>query len=245
MTNTANETDGAGSPPNDLYQGYETWKGWTKPFTYTAEDAAYFAGESRGTKIEGGDVLEIGFGSGSCLAWARARGARVAGTEINPILIEAARSFGVELLPADFETVAGRHASRFDAIIAFDVFEHFALAEIAARLEATETMLKPGGHLILRFPNAQSPFGLAPQNGDPTHKSALSRSAFEQLIQGTSFEIVRYAPSYRIGGGGPATRLVRRLRYMARDLIGGLLNAIYAQDIPWDPVVVLVLRKRP
>ena len=105
--------------------------------------------------------------------------------------------------------------------------------------------LKPGGHLILRFPNAQSPFGLAPQNGDPTHKTGLSRSAFEQLIQGTSFEIVRYAPSFRIGGGGLATRLVRRLRHTARDLIGGLLNAIYAQDIPWDPVVVLVLRKKP
>lgn len=37
----------------------------------------------------------------------------------------------------------------------------------------------------------------------------------------------------------------RRLRYAARDLIAGLLNAIYAQDIPWDPVVVLVLRKQP
>lgn len=223
----------------------ETWKGWSKPFTYSADEAAYFAGETRGARIEGGDVLEIGFGSGSFLAWARERGARVAGTEINDTLIEAARSFAVELLPADFETVAGQHASRFDSIVAFDVFEHFSLAEIAARLEATETMLKPGGHLILRFPNAQSPFGLAPQNGDPTHKTGLSRSAFEQLIQGTSFEIVRYAPSFRIGGGGLATRLVRRLRYAARDLIGGLLNAIYAQDIPWDPVVVLVLRKRP
>ena len=30
----------------------------------------------------------------------------------------------------------------------------------------------------------------------------------------------------------------------ARDLISGLLNAIYAQNIPWDSVVVLVLRKK-
>ncbi len=230
-------------PTTDLYQAYETWKGWDKPFTVTPEEALYFAGETCGARIEGGDVLEIGFGSGSFLAWARERGARVAGTEINAVLLAAARHFGVELLAADFETVADRHASRFDTIVAFDVFEHFTLDEIVPRLAATATMLKPGGHLLLRFPNAQSPFGLAPQNGDPTHKTALSRSVFEQLIQGTSFAIVRYTPSYRIGGGGLAKRLVRRLRYGARDLIGGLLNAVYAQDIPWDPVVVLVLRK--
>ncbi len=232
-------------PSGNLYQGYEAWKGWDKPFMYTVEDAAYFAGETGGAKIAGGDVLEIGFGSGSFLAWARERGARVAGTEINPVLLAAARDFGLDLLPADFETVADTHASRFDTIVAFDVFEHFALDVIMTHLRAAETMLKSSGQMFLRFPNAQSPFGLAPQNGDPTHKAALSRSVFEQLIQGTSFAVVRYAPSYRIGGGGLAKRLVRRLRYTARNLIAGLLNAIYAQDIPWDPVVVLVLRKNP
>ena len=228
----------------DLYGGYEIWKDWSKPFTVTAEDAAYFAGETRGTKIEDGDVLEIGFGSGSFLAWARACKARVVGTEINLALLAAARDLGFDLLPPDIETVADKHERRFDTIVAFDVFEHFTLATVAAQARAAETMLKPGGHLVLRFPNAQSPFGLAPQNGDPTHKSALSRSAIEPLIQATSFAIVRYAPSYRIGRGGLAKWLARRLRYIARDLISGLLNAIYAQNIPWDSVVVLVLRKK-
>ena len=171
-------------PSGDIYEGYEIWKGWSKPFTVTARDAAYFAGETSGTKIEDGDVLEIGFGSGSFLAWARDHGARVVGTEINPALLAAARDLGFDLLPADIEKVADKHASCFDTIIAFDVFEHFTLATIVARLRAAETMLKPGGHLVLRFPNAQSPFGLAPQNGDMTHKTALSRSVFEQLISG-------------------------------------------------------------
>lgn len=244
MSNAVNAVGESSSRPSaNLYRGYETWKGWDKPFTVTAEEATYFAGETRGTRIEGGDVLEIGFGSGSFLAWARAKGARIAGTEINPVLLESARRFGVELLPAALESSVAEHAGRFDAIVAFDVFEHLTLDTIVTWLGAVETMLKPGGHLILRFPNAQSPFGLAPQNADPTHVTALSRSVFEQLIQGSSFEVVRYAPSYRVGGGGLAKWLVRGLRYMARDLIAALLNAIYAQDIPWDPVVVLVLRK--
>lgn len=104
--------------------------------------------------------------------------------------------------------------------------------------------MKPGGHFALRFPNAQRPFGLAPQFGDPTHRTALSRSAFEQLIQGTSLEIVRYRGSFRIGGGGPLKRSARFTRWALQGLIARVLNFVYAQNIPWDPVVVLVLRRR-
>jgi 2-polyprenyl-3-methyl-5-hydroxy-6-metoxy-1,4-benzoquinol methylase len=226
-----------------LYHRYEAWKGWDKPFTFSRDDAAYFAGETRGLRIKNADVLEIGFGSGSFLAWARQQGARVAGTEINEVLIGAARANGVELLPAAIEAVVAEHAGRFDTIVAFDVFEHFALEEVVARLKAAEAMLKPGGHFALRFPNAQSPFGLAPQFGDPTHRTALSRSAFEPMIQGTTFEVVRYRGSFRIGGGGPLKRLARAARSALQGLIARTLNFVYAQSIPWDPVVVLVLRK--
>ena len=59
------------------------------------------------------------------------------------------------------------HPARFDTVVAFDVFEHFALEEIEARLAALETMIRPGGHLLMRFPNGQSPFGLVLQHGDP------------------------------------------------------------------------------
>jgi SAM-dependent methyltransferase len=237
----------ASSEGSDLYAGYEQWKGWNKPFAVSAGERAYFEGELQGLKISGAEVLEIGFGSGSCLAWAREQGARVAGTEINEALLAAARMFGVDVLPADFERTASDWAGRFDTIVAFDVFEHFAVADVVTRLRAAETMLKPDGHIILRFPNAQSPFGLAPQNGDPTHKSALSLNVFEQLTQGMSFKVVRYGPSFRVsgraGGGGLAKGLVRAVRYTMRDLIGKVLNFTYSQNIPWDPVVVLVMRR--
>lgn len=227
----------------DLYAGYETWKQWNRLFEVGSEEAAYFAGETTGTKIADADLLEIGFGSGSFLAWARSKNARIAGTEINETLLNAARSFGVEILPASFDDVAQANAARFDTVVAFDVFEHFSIAEILTRLAALQIMLKPGGALILRFPNAQSPFGLAPQNGDPTHKAALSRSVFEQLIQGTAFTVERYGPSFRIRGGSIPKRLVRGMRSAARNLIAKTLNSVYSQDIPWDPVVVLVLRR--
>jgi 2-polyprenyl-3-methyl-5-hydroxy-6-metoxy-1,4-benzoquinol methylase len=237
----ANPTPDIGS--SELYDGYERWKGWNNPFKYSDEEAEYYAGEMRGLRLENAQVFEIGFGSGVFLSWARARGARVAGTEINPALLAAAQNFGVEILPADFETVAGQHDGRFDAIAAFDVFEHFSVGEIVVRLKAIETMLRPEGRVFLRFPNAQSPFGLASQNGDPTHKTGLSRSVFEQLLVTTSLEIVDYAPSYRIRGGSLPKRAVRLTRALLRRAIAASLNFIYTQNIPWDPVVVLVLKK--
>jgi len=191
-----------GAKDADLYRAYESWKGWESLFTYDADEDAYFRGECRDLAINGAAVFEIGFGSGNFLQWALTNGASVAGSEINAASLDAARARGIEILPAAFETVADAHANRFETVIAFDVFEHFTLDEITRRLAALETMMKPGGHLLMRFPNAQSPFGLAPQNGDPTHKSALSRDVFELLVQKTGFEIVRYGGSYRIGGGG-------------------------------------------
>src|SRR5215218_1025735 len=87
-TNDLQETDRTDlGQSGDLYGGYEIWKGWSKPFTVTPEEADYFAGETSGTKIEDGDLLEIGFGSGSFLAWARQCNARVVGAEINPTLV--------------------------------------------------------------------------------------------------------------------------------------------------------------
>ena len=112
------------------------------------------------------------------------------------------------------------------------------------RLHAAERMLKPGGHLLMRFPNAQSPFGLVPQHGDPTHRSYLSRSVFEQLIQGSAFEIVRYDHEFRVKGRTPAVFVVRLIRYLMRDLISACFNFIYTTRIPYDAVVVISLRKK-
>ena len=226
------------------YDGYERWKNWTSLFTFDADRAGYFEGELRGTAIKNSQVLELGFGAGDFLAWARSRGAIVAGTEVNDVLLASARQHGIELLPAAIETVAADHAARFDTIFAFDVFEHLELGEIKTALSACATMLKPGGHLVLRFPNAQSPFGLPPQNGDVTHRTRLSRSVFEQIVDDRLFSIERYAAAYRFTGSGLRQQLMRRIRGAVQDAITFALNAVYSQNIPWSPVVVLVLRRQ-
>lgn len=240
-------SDSAGtpvSPARSPYIGYETWKGWTKPFTFAAEELEYFSGEFTDIPIAGKRVLEIGFGSGSFLAWAKTAGAvDLAGTEINPVLVQAARQHGIDVLDADLTATATHKCECFDVVVALDVFEHLKREEVDAGLHAVEAMLRPGGYLVLRFPNGQSPFGLVPQHGDVTHRTALSRSIIEQLCHDMPLTVVRYRGSYRIHGPIGMKRIVRGLRGVARDLLGGVLNAVYACNVPWDSVVVLVLRK--
>lgn len=243
---TAPEPVSATGAAGAAYAGYEEWKGWTRFFAFDAEEAEYFAGELRGLPpLAAASVLEMGFGTGSFIAWARAQGAAVAGTEVNDRLCAEARRAGVDLLDPAIETIATPNAGRFDLIAAFDVFEHFDIGEIDARMRAIEAMLKPGGHAILRFPNGQSPFGLQPQHGDITHKTALSRSRIEQLTQGSTLSTVRYAGSYSVRGPLGLKRSVRLVRRAAQRIVGFTLDFVYATHIPWEPVVVIVMRKSP
>ncbi|MEM0905733.1 MAG: methyltransferase domain-containing protein [Pseudomonadota bacterium] len=229
--------------PDDAYQRYTAWKGWHDHFTITPVRARYYRLETKGAAISGANVLEIGFGVGEFLAFAQAEGATVAGTEIIPELIEAAQAHGVELLPPEIEAVAEAHAGRFDTIAAFDVFEHFVMEDVIARLDACHTMLKPGGRLILRFPNGQSPFGLTQQHGDPTHRSALSLANLTPYLSRKDWQVVGYRGQVIVGGGTVLHSAVRFVRTTLRGAIAAALRFIYCVHHPFDAVVVLTLKK--
>ena len=227
---------------NALYADYDAWKGWDRAFAFTPDEAAYFAAELGGAPA-GLDLFEIGFGDGAFLGWAQAQGARVSGSELTPAAVAAAEAQNVPLIAPDFEAVGALAPHSLDWVVAFDVFEHLDGATIRAKLAAIDAALRPGGRLLLRFPNGQSPFGLGPQHGDATHVTPLSRAKIEQFAQGTSLKTLRYGGVARPRVGGLPTRLVRGLRYILRDLHKAWLNFLYATDIELEPVVVHVLVK--
>lgn len=226
-----------------LFAAYSEHKGWTQRFHVSPDETDYFKVECRGIPLKGRQVLEIGFGPGTFLAWAEGQGANISGAEIDPASVAAAKERGIPLIPADFEHVAHTYAERYDLIAGFDVFEHFPQDRITARLEACGVMLKPQGILLLRFPNAQSPFGQAPQHGDATHIIALSGAKIAQLAYGLPFRTLRYGNSARPAGRGPVKWMARALRYLAQDLIEGVIAALYTPSTPLGPVVTLVMQK--
>jgi 2-polyprenyl-3-methyl-5-hydroxy-6-metoxy-1,4-benzoquinol methylase len=94
----------------------------------------------------------------------------------------------------------------YDIVVALDVLEHIPRAELRKYLRRLVDLTRPGGLLVFRFPNSQSPLGLAIQHADITHETALSVPIMEQLIQGlpVQFAAVREMrfPGCRIAFAG-------------------------------------------
>lgn len=226
-----------------LYESYTDWKGWGDYFACGALDRARFAIDFAGINLMGRNLLEIGFGPGALLAWAREQGARIAGSEFNAESLAAARNAGVPLVAPDFEHTGALEDESLDIVVAYDVFEHLDAPTLKAKLAAIEQALRPGGLLVLRYPNGQSPFGLPSQHGDVTHLQALSEMKITQLAAGTRLR----TRSYRGAAFAAHPRLMHRLAVwlrnrLRRTMIRAIQFAI-ATDIPLDPVMVHVLQK--
>jgi cyclopropane fatty-acyl-phospholipid synthase-like methyltransferase len=78
-------------------------------------------------------------------------------------------------------------AASLDAIVAFDVIEHFTKDELIDLVDAVHAALKPGGRWIIHAPNANSPFFGAVRYGDFTHEQAFTPSSLLQLLTASDF----------------------------------------------------------
>ncbi len=102
------------------------------------------------TRCPGGDLLDVGVGTGALAGVAQDFGYRVAGLDIHPAYAESVRRLGVEFLLGD---VAGFDfgTRRFDVITLGDVIEH--VADPRAVLGRIVQLLKPNGLVWLSTPN--------------------------------------------------------------------------------------------
>lgn len=230
--------------PAGLYHGYADWKDWQGDFSASDRDARYFAAELRDVDIAGKRVLEIGFGNGRFLAWAKANGATVSGTEINERMLARAREKGFEAYSASLDALVAANV-RFDVVVAFDVFEHWEKPTLIANLKHIATLLDAGGTLLARFPNGQSPFGRVYQYGDITHETALSASSVAQLAQMTGFEVVRVSNAMRVPARrDPWTLWKFHWRRWRRARIERTIGKLYGIGrLALDPNLTAVLRK--
>ncbi|MET0232591.1 MAG: class I SAM-dependent methyltransferase [Rhodanobacteraceae bacterium] len=229
----------------DPYAGYAAWKEWSGAFEASDREARYFAEEFRGIALKGKLVLEVGFGNGSFLAWAKSEGADAAGVEINADMRDAARSHGFEVFDVSLVELAQRGA-RYDLIVAFDVLEHWDTDELVANFRAIRDLLGDGGLFVSRFPNGQSPFGRVYQHGDFSHKSVLSTYKIEYLARLANFEIVRIDNVRRVPSRPGPLASVRHawLAYRRRWIERSIARLYGIRKLPLDPNLVAVLEKR-
>ena len=118
----------------------------------------YFLGEFSGIELKNKSVLEIGFGNGEFLAFARERDALVYGTEIRDAARVLAKQNNVILLSPNLADNVSIYAGSFDLIVALDVMEHLTLEENSALLSAVAQLMRPGGVCSALSKWAKSPW---------------------------------------------------------------------------------------
>ncbi|MEZ4218757.1 MAG: class I SAM-dependent methyltransferase [Myxococcota bacterium] len=135
-------------------------------------------------------VLEVGCGYGALVHVARERGyANVAGVDVSAEQVAAARALGIDdIAHGDvLAALAAQPAGALDAVVAFDVLEHFSRDELIPLVDAVHRALAPGGRWIVHVPNGESPFFGQVRYGDLTHELAFTRQSLRQLLLASGF----------------------------------------------------------
>ena len=154
-------------------------------------ERTYFKAEIKRTKHPfppNSKVLEVGFGGGTFLRFAKERQWEITGTEINRYLVKAATENGYNVINTN--DLSNIDDNSFDLVVAFDVLEHIDQADLLNFTNEVYRILKKGGSFIARFPNGDSPFGLRNQNGDITHVTIIGSGKVNYLAEKCNMEII-------------------------------------------------------
>ena len=140
-----------------------------------------------------GHLLDIGCGSGFFLESARKTGNwQVFGVETSPQAVKTARQvYGLDVIEGTLED-ADFKAETFEVVTLWDVLEH--MHDPSATLIEIHRILKPGGILVIRVPNAssrdRSHFGSAWAGWDaPRHLYIFSPHTLNQLLSMQKFKV--------------------------------------------------------
>lgn len=228
------------SDASETGASYSHWKGWATEGSFGRlgrGDADYFTRELR--EAEGHnrpvrDVLEVGFGDGVFLSYARGRGWTVVGTELSEVQRDAARDAGFDAHGP--EHVAEMAPESIDLIVAFDVLEHIPQDAIIGFLTELRLLLRPGGRMLLRYPNADSWLSNPLQHGDPTHVTEIGYHKLTYFAEESGLRIVRYRGPRRRGFRTSVIHGIHRL--VAAPVIG--ISAAIAKGLyfPGEPYVL-------
>jgi SAM-dependent methyltransferase len=212
--------------------GYLGWKSWDAAAFGRCgrREARYFGWLLH--RVRGGvapcRVLEIGFGNGQFLGFAKNHGLQVSGIEIEPELLRRASALGVPA-HASLDDLAAD--ARFDLIVAFDVLEHVPQDALPGFLRTITGHLAAGGTAVCRVPNGESPFGRLHQHGDLTHCTTLTLGKFQQLAVPLGLQVacLGEAPWHALPYAGRSPKHL--LRAWVRSLLEHAVGFAYC----WSP----------
>ncbi len=172
--------------PSVLYESYGATKQYSTP-SLNAKHIRKFDREVWQPAEVSSDhrCLEIGCGTGHFLSFLAHKGVHdFTGIDQDPALTavmpEAVRA---QFHVADaFEHLAQSSADApYDRVFLFDVLEHFSVEDGRRLLLSIKDRLADNGMIVLKMPNAGSPWGLQFQHGDLTHLTPYTPESIRQM----------------------------------------------------------------
>jgi O-antigen chain-terminating methyltransferase len=138
------------------------------------------------------DVLDIGCGRGEFLDLLRQRGISARGIDLNPAMVEDARSRGLDATCADALTyLRGRPDASLGGVFAAQVVEHLTPAYLGELLDAAAEKVRPGGRIVLETINPRCWVAFFESYlRDPTHVRPLHPETLQYLLRVRGFQHV-------------------------------------------------------
>lgn len=172
-------------------------------------------------------VLEIGCGTGLFLRYLESRGyTDVVGVDMDKKLADALDDLQSSKVYLDDVSsvlsteLAGR---QFDRIVMLDVAEHLQMDVLTDLMKTLTRHIKPGGRLLLRVPNVESPWGLKMFFGSFDHVTPLGPGRMWELGLLTGWSCDQVFPQE------PRPILRRLKERLINKIIGSMLS--YHPDI--------------
>jgi len=139
-------------------------------------------------------IYEVACGPGIFLHWLRSRGyTNIRGSDSSKAQIDLAEAGGLPAKLADsLLELRALEADSLDCIVGFDFYEHLPKEIMLDFISDTHRLLRPGGRLILRGPNGDSPLVGRSLFNDITHHWAMTSTAFRAVLQMVGFERVEF-----------------------------------------------------
>ena len=226
-----------------LYKNYQKRKIWYGKNSFRQYAEIFEIEASRAGIKKGDNILEIGFGEGMFLNWARESGFDITGIEINPDFFVLAKERGHTVYLGNTQEALRGSNKKYDGIFLFDVLEHLTLEEISRLFSFFQTILEEKGIILARFPNGASPFGRLLQHSDSTHLTILTGSKIQDIAQLSGLEVKGIYNGARTKKTGRHKNwILKWIAYGLRDIIQLAIGYLYyGENIPLDPNLTVLI----
>ena len=171
----------------------------------------------------GAPIAELACGHGSFLHWLKTRNfSQVTGVDSSAEQVALAKQVEPSVELGDVNHwLARQPMNQFATLVAIDLVEHLPKDEFMELLHLTHAALAPGGSLILRLPNGDSPFVGMNLFNDITHVWTYTPNCLNSLAEMHGFARTEFADE-----GADAIRDHRWLKVPLAKISGAILRAL-------------------